>query len=162
MRRCWELTFDERLKRNLIAYNIEDCRAAGGGRQRRSPVFAVPVESSVEMKLEIVNVGSLAVGFQRTFGKFPSALPEFEKINAAAYWDYQRSKVYVRSSKAVRRSIKTSVEGRKKVPLDKEITVEDKPSACHKCGSSKVYPGKRGCKSSLTLNLRAEGSSDRL
>ncbi len=46
-----------------------------------------------------MNVASLELGFQRTFGKFPSALPEFEKINAAAYWDYQRSKVYVRTDK---------------------------------------------------------------
>jgi hypothetical protein len=51
--------------------------------------------------LETVNIGSLEVGFQRTFGKFASALPEFEKINAAAYWDYQRTKVFVRTNKTL-------------------------------------------------------------
>ena len=47
-------------------------------------------------KLETVNVGSLEVGFQRTYGKLLYAMPEFERINTAAYWDYQRSKVYIR------------------------------------------------------------------
>ena len=28
LRRCWELTRDQRLQQQLIAYNIEDCRAA--------------------------------------------------------------------------------------------------------------------------------------
>ena len=56
--------------------------------------------------LDAVNVGSLEVGFQRTFGKFDSALPEFAKINKAAYWDYQRSKVYVRTDKTIRRTIR--------------------------------------------------------
>src|SRR3954453_21281167 len=51
---------------------------------------------------------SLEVGFQRTFGKFASVLPEFEKINSAADWDYQRSKVYVRTNKTIRRSVEKS------------------------------------------------------
>ena len=29
LRRCWELTSDDELRRKLITYNIEDCRAAG-------------------------------------------------------------------------------------------------------------------------------------
>ena len=49
-----------------------------------------------------VDVGSLEVSFQRTFGKFDCALPEFKKINDAAYWDYQRSKVYARTDKTIR------------------------------------------------------------
>jgi hypothetical protein len=58
--------------------------------------------------LQSVNVGSLEVGFQRTFGKFDSFLPEFARINDAAYWDYQRSKVYARTDKAIRRIVQKS------------------------------------------------------
>ena len=54
--------------------------------------------------LNIVDVRSLEVGFQHPIGKFDGALPEFEKINAAAYWNYQRTKVYVRTSKTIRKS----------------------------------------------------------
>jgi hypothetical protein len=41
------------------------------------------VEGS-EHGLDAIDVGSLEIPFQRTFGKLQSALPEFEKINAAA------------------------------------------------------------------------------
>ena len=33
------------------------------------------------------------------FGRIAFALPEMEAINKAAYWDYQRERVYVRSGK---------------------------------------------------------------
>src|SRR5215207_11488705 len=151
LRRCWELTFDGTLKRELIAYNIEDCREAGVITEAIARICGAS-EAGRGTKLELVNVDSLAVGFQRTFGKFPSALPEFERINAAAYWDYQRSKVYVRSSKAVRQSIRTSVEGAKKLIVDRVITLEDKPAACYKCGSSKIWPLR--CKSQDIFDLR--------
>src|SRR5262249_20299204 len=46
--------------------------------------------------LDAVDVGSLEVTFRGIYGPFNSALPEFDKISDAAYWDYQRSKVYAR------------------------------------------------------------------
>ena len=100
-------------------------------------------EASGTAKLETVNVASLELGFQRTFGKFPSALPEFEKINAAAYWDYQRSKVYVRTDKTIRRSVEKAVKPLRTVPVEKEVTVDDKPASCPKCGASKVWVATR-------------------
>jgi RNase_H superfamily len=107
LRRAWELSADDRLKRELIEYNMEDCRAAakvkdtlllicGGGSER-----------------DAVDIGSLEVDFQRNYGKFDSALPEFTKINDAAYWDYQRSKVYARTNRVIRRVVQQS-QGRRK------------------------------------------------
>jgi predicted RecB family nuclease len=94
LRRCWELTRDQQLRQQLIAYNIEDCRAVELVADAIKRVCGNDEQNSAT-KFKPVNVSSLEVGFQRTFGKFSSDLPEFEKINAAAYWDYQRSKVYV-------------------------------------------------------------------
>jgi hypothetical protein len=136
IRRCWELTLDEGLRRELIAYNIEDCRATAVVAEALAHICGAS-EPGGEPRLETVNVASLEVGFQRTFGKFSSALPEFEKINAAAYWDYQRSKVYVRTNKAIRRTIEKSVSPVKKVAVDKDIVVDDKPAFCSRCGASK-------------------------
>jgi transposase IS66 family protein/RNase H-like protein len=151
LRRCWELTFDDTLKRELIAYNIEDCRAAGVVAEAIARICGTSEAGSGAVE-KLVNVDSLEVGFQRTFGKFPSVLPEFERINAAAYWDYQRSKVYVRSSKTVRKSIRTSEKAAKKLIIDREITLEDRPAACHKCGSSKIWPLRY--KSQATFDLK--------
>jgi hypothetical protein len=138
LRRCWELTSDDGLRRQLIAYNIEDSRAAAVVTKALASICGNGVT-----KLETVNIGSLEVGFQRTFGKFPSALPEFEKINAAAYWDYQRSKVYVRNNEMIRRSIEKTAKPVKKVAVEKDIIVDDKPASCPKCGSLKVWVGAR-------------------
>ncbi len=138
LRRCWELTSDDGLRRKLIAYNIEDCRAAAVVAEALAHICGNGGASGT-VKLETVNVASHELGFQRTFGKFPSALPEFEKINAAAYWDYQRSKVYVRTDKTIRRSVEKAVKPLRTVPVEKEVTVDDKPASCHKCGASKVW-----------------------
>ena len=141
LRRCWELTYDDALRRKLITYNIEDCRAAAVVAEALAHICGD--SESHAKKLETVNVGSLEVCFQRTFGKFPSALPEFEKINTAAYWDYQRSRVYIRSDKVIRRSVEKTVKSVKKVAITKEVVLDDKPASCPRCGKSKLWIAKR-------------------
>jgi predicted RecB family nuclease len=138
LRRGWELTRDDQLRRALIAYNIEDCRAAELVSDAIRVICGNDAQSGA-MRLETVNVSSLEVGFQRTFGKFPSALPEFEKINAAAYWDYQRSKVYVRTDKVVRQSVKRAAKLIKKVVVEKEVMADDRPRFCPRCSSTKIW-----------------------
>jgi hypothetical protein len=105
---------------------MEDCRAAELVADAIKRICSDEAQDG-GTKLETVNVSSLEVGFQRTFGKFPSALPEFEKINAAAYWDYQRSKVYVRTNKVIRQSLKKATKLIKKTVVEKEVTVDDRP-----------------------------------
>jgi len=75
------------------SFAADDCRAAATVADA-----LVRICGDGASRLDAVNVGSLEVGFQRTFGKFDSALPEFARINDAAYWDYQRSKVYARTT----------------------------------------------------------------
>ncbi len=138
LRRAWELGADDRHKRALIGYNMDDCRAA-----------ATVADALVRicdggnpddpLRLEAVKVSSLEVGFQRTFGKFASALPEFEKINSAAYWDYQRSKVYIRTNKEIRRTVEKYRRTSRQVLVEKEVRVGDKPDVCPKCGSEKLW-----------------------
>ena len=134
LRRAWELDADDEIKRELLGYNIADCRAAvivadaiyricGGGAS----------------SLNAVNTSSLEVGFQRTFGKLDCALPEFKKINDAAYWDYQRSKVYARTDKAVRQSVRKSRGGRQRVAVERELLVEGIPASCPRCQATKFW-----------------------
>jgi RNase H-like protein len=109
LRRAWELGANDGLKHELIEYNMDDCRAA-----EKVADALVRICGSGASGLDAVDVGSLEVGFQRTFGKFDGALPEFAKINDAAYWDYQRSKVYARTDKAIRRTVRKSENKRRK------------------------------------------------
>jgi predicted RecB family nuclease len=137
LRRHWELTGKDQLRRELLSYNIEDCRATELVADTIKCICGHDEEGLG--KFQTVNVSSLEVGFQRTFGKFATALPDFLKINAAAYWDYQRSKVYVRTDKAVRQSLSKSANPTKRVAVEKEVMVDDRPKACPRCSASKIW-----------------------
>jgi predicted RecB family nuclease len=139
LRRAWELGADDGLKRELIDYNMDDCRAAATVTDA-----LVRICDADASGLDAVDVGSLEVGFQHTFGKFDSALPEFAKINNAAYWDYQRSKVYARTDKIVRRTVQKSSEKGKTVLVEKEIAIGGIPTVCSKCGASGLQVRREG------------------
>jgi hypothetical protein len=137
----WELFRDSSLKHMLIGYNMEDCRAAELVYEALQQICARG-EETTSSKLSPVDVGSLEVGFQRTFGKFASALPDFERINKAAYWNYQRSKVYVRSKASNKPRVTNRSTGgcETTAPIDREVRIkDDKPSSCWHCGSSKIW-----------------------
>jgi predicted RecB family nuclease len=139
LRRAWELNADDRLKGELIGYNMDDCRAAAKVADALARICG-----GGACGLDAVNVGSLEVGFQRTFGKFESALPEFAKINAAAYWDYQRSKVYARTDKVIRRLVRKSQDRSKTIAVEQEVTVADLPEACPRCNATRLWTYHRG------------------
>jgi predicted RecB family nuclease len=135
-RRCWELTDDDTLKQELITYNTDDCHAAEIVTNALARLGGM--EGS-EHGLDAVHVGSLEIPFQRTFGKLQSALPEFEKINAAAYWNYQRSRVYIRTDRTVAKSTRRKRLDRATTSANEEVTIDDKPETCPKCGSAKLW-----------------------
>jgi DNA-directed RNA polymerase subunit RPC12/RpoP len=84
-----------------MGYNMDDCRAAA-----MVADALVHICGGGASAADVVDVGSLEVGFPWNFGKFDSALPEFAKINDAAYWDYQRDRVYIRSNPSLQRAAK--------------------------------------------------------
>ena len=73
--------------------------------------------------LNAINVASLEVEPQGTFGRFVGALPEFEKINNAAYWDYQHDKIFVRSNPLLKKAIKRRSRTKRRV-LPTNTTIE--------------------------------------
>jgi Transposase IS66 family/RNase_H superfamily len=134
LRRAWELGTNDGLKGELIGYNMDDCRAAA-----KVADALVRICGDRTSGLDAVDVSSLEVGFQRTFGKFDSALPEFATINNAAYWDYQRSKVYTRTDKAIRRTVRKRLGRCKNATVEKEVTVRDAPDKCPRCGATRLW-----------------------
>jgi predicted RecB family nuclease len=139
LRRAWELGADDALKRELISYNMDDCRAAATVADA-----LVRICGDGASGLDAVNVGSLEVGFQRTFGKFDSALPEFARVNDAAYWDYQRSKVYARTDKTIRRTVQKSQDRSKNVTVEKEVAIGDLTKTCPKCNAAELHMRRQG------------------
>jgi predicted RecB family nuclease len=139
LRRAWEFSADDELKRKLIGYNLDDCRAASTVANA-----LVRICAGGTCGLNAVDTGSLEVSFQRTFGKFDSILPEFEKINGAAYWDYQRSKVYARTDKTIRRTVRKSQTKSKTVLVEKDVVIGEAPKICPKCSALELQVCREG------------------
>jgi predicted RecB family nuclease len=151
LRRAWELAADDELKRKLIGYNMDDCRAAS------TVAHALLSISGGESGLDAVHVGSLEVSFQHTFGKFVGALPEFDKINSAAYWDYQRSKVFVRTDKTIRRITQKSQDGSKTLLVEKEIAIGNIPKICPECSGLELQVCREGSYTVYDLKFMRNG-----
>jgi predicted RecB family nuclease len=134
LRRAWELGADDELKFMLIRYNRDDCRAAS--------IVAdalVRICDGGARKLDAIDVASLEVESQRTFGRFVSVLPEFEKINSAAYWDYQRDKVFVRSNPALRKAINRRRRNDRRILPTNATIRSSRPRNCPSCNSTAVF-----------------------
>jgi predicted RecB family nuclease len=93
-RLSWEESEDPTFRRRLITYNCEDCEA-------------LELIATAVAKLSYTDNGVVAVeslkSLQTMWPKFSSPFSEFEQINRAARWVYQRDRVYVRTSKHIKR-----------------------------------------------------------
>ena len=134
LRRAWELRADDDLKRELIGYNMDDCRAAATVADA-----LVRLCAGGESSLNAVDVGSLDISFERTWDKFDSALPEFAKINAAAYWDYQRDRVYIRSNSHLRSAAKMRRRHSRRSPPINKTVYPASQKQCPNCDSIKLF-----------------------
>jgi hypothetical protein len=68
-----------------------------------------------------------------------AALPEFKEINKAAYWDYQRQRVYVRTNTIFKKRVQRDTKGTAQ-RLPAQSTIEySTPSVCPGCGGVDLY-----------------------
>ena len=138
----------------LLAYNADDCAATQKVAEALSAACHA-VFSGKPTTTDVVNADSLKREYPQRFGKTEFLLPQFQKINVAAYWDYQRNRVYVRSD---RRLLRLSHKALKRHPRSslrptKIIIVEEqRPASCTHCNGSMIY--KWGRLSQTVYDLR--------
>ena len=107
--------------------------------------------------LDAVDVNSLEVGFEQTWGKFDSASPEFAKINDAAYWDYQRDRMYIRSNPSLRKAAKRKHQNGHR-SLRVNTTVDpSRPCKCPACNSKRISMNGRHRRISFDLRFSEGG-----
>ncbi len=147
----WESSGDETLKQQLLRYNLEDCLAlrrvvefvrsvcAGAG------LGDVPaVASAEELQKE--------TGFR--FGKNEFFCPELDAINRCAYADYQRDRVYLRTSPAMRKSLQRKQRAdKKRLKVNQEIKCA-RPEACPKCNGTKMHVFSRRIHQKVIADLK--------
>ena len=98
-RHRWEVSRDPAVKQTLLDYNRQDCEALELVANRLVDLHRVAPADAKSSQREVVLTSDMKRESPYRFGRITFALPEMETINKAAYWDYQRERVYVRSGK---------------------------------------------------------------
>jgi hypothetical protein len=137
-RLAWESGNDDALKEKLLLYNQEDCLALRRVTEFVLSLCAGEPAGNGESRLSVAQAGDLQLPGTFRLGKSKFFCPELEQINQCAYSDYQREKVYVRTSPAVRKSLKRKTQERKRRPKVNQEVVCLPPKKCPECGSKKV------------------------
>jgi len=142
----WEATRGEEWKQKLTTYNVEDC----AGLKRVTEVLETIVNRASAAPLPPTGEpNNPPIAFLKdleklsdfhTWGKVPFVHPDYEYINNCAYFDYQRERVYVRTSKTLRKSR----AGKKKSPnrslrASQDIVIV--ASRCPACKSTDLIHG---------------------
>jgi hypothetical protein len=145
----FEQSHDPALIQKLITYNAEDCQAL---QMVAQTVWRV-LDQTQLVQGEIVDVSSLKREYPQQFGETKFLLPEFNAINDAAYWDYQRSRVYIRSDGGLSKVYRRKVVRKNQVRPNKVVHVEEpRPDRCPHCEATLIY--KFGTLSQTVYDLR--------
>jgi transposase-like protein len=91
-------------------------------------------------------------GYKRNTFSFP----ELSVINKAAYWDYQRERVYVKSNSFLKVALARSSRARKAFSPNKIIECS-RPHSCPKCGSTHFFGHGNHSRSVLDLKFMRHG-----
>ncbi|MFQ5852196.1 MAG: TM0106 family RecB-like putative nuclease [Candidatus Binatia bacterium] len=133
----WETSADPEIKTRLTDYNSQDCEALELVADYIACVCRKAYESPADP--DLVNTDKFGRDGFFKLGKVYFLLPEFEQINQASYWNYQRERILIRSGKRERRrSPKTSERKLRRPPVNKIIECR-RPTTCPKCKARKIY-----------------------
>jgi len=132
----WETSQNAFWRDKLVAYNADDCKALSLV-ARTIERLLVPdgcTEKSLGCNLEIVHAEALAKNLASKWRVFKSPLPDLEHINEAAYWNYQRDRVYVRTGVEARPILKRPQRTSRCRRKAEKTVVSKAPPSCPECG----------------------------
>jgi predicted RecB family nuclease len=145
----WESTLDAQLQQRLMTYNLEDCAAL-----RRVTEFIYAAVAAVETAPRphsgaegnppVASVQDLdRLGNDRKWRRVCFFHSDFEYINTCAYFDYQRQRVFVRTSKTLKKNLKRRHEQwNRKLRVSRRFQITS--SKCPLCGGADLSQLEKG------------------
>ena len=123
------------LRKNLIAYNTDDCDALSLVTHTLMQLLAVDIDSNDKSgaQPEIVHAESLGKNLNSKWRPFKSPIVDMERINEAAHWIYQRDRVFIRSGVVTRNLNRPEPVKRSHNKSEKTVVCKAPPS-CPECG----------------------------
>jgi predicted RecB family nuclease len=146
----WERSHNNAIKGTLISYNREDCQAlrvvtdALRSIASKTPTFGSCIGT-------VIQAEDLKREHPYGFGRNEFFFPELERINKCAYFDYQRERIYVRTSRAVKDSVRRERRRRRTARINKSISCA-LPTHCEVCLSDEVI--KHGRLSKVVYDMK--------
>jgi len=152
----WEASRDPLQKSSLVTYNGEDCKALEVVATKISELAQASPNAESSSPDDVVDTSTLKrehpFGFQRnTF-----AFPELDVINKAAYWDYQRERIYVKSDVKPKRT-STLGGGRPQIIAPNKTVECLPPRSCPKCASANFFKHAKYSRSVIDLKFMRHG-----
>jgi predicted RecB family nuclease len=140
----WELSREQCWKEKLLAYNAEDCvslrkvtefvQAVGEAALRRGEGSeATQGGPAVAWADEV-----MAPSKPHQWCRVKFAIEDFDHVNRCAWFDYQREKVFLRTSKVVRTACLRHRKRRKRAKLPVNREVEIKSDVCPYCQGNRL------------------------
>ena len=151
----WEVSRDPPLAQVLIDYNRQDCEAVEVLAKKLVDLHGTTSISEVPQQ-EIVLTSDMKREHPYGFKRNQFALPGMESINNAAYWDYQRDRVYVKSPRNSAPKRRRTATG-KNVLTPNTTTEYLRPSYCPTCNSDIVYKHVRANRTVIDLRFMQHG-----
>jgi predicted RecB family nuclease len=153
----WESSKNPELKQKLITYNAEDCEALEKVVNVVTQLCQEQTEESNSPDNNVIYTDSLKRESPYRLKKNKFLLPELEYINQSAYWDYQRDKIYIRSSQRLKQVSRKAIKKRSRpFPVNKIVECEP-PTCCPKCGSVDIHMHAKQSKTVYDLKFNPTG-----
>ncbi len=102
LRSDWEITQDQAVKQTLRTYNLDDCAALQSVFDAVVRLCGRETNEGKSDQADFVHADSLRRPHPYRWERDEYVMPDFKVINQAAYWDYQREKIYVRTSQELK------------------------------------------------------------
>jgi predicted RecB family nuclease len=137
-RHRWGASRDPALKQTLLDYNQQDCEALELVANSLVDLNRAAPADGKSSQREVILTSDMKRQSPYGFKRNEFVFPEMETINRAAYWDYQRERVYVKSRHNPTRKRRRHTTRRN--ALMPNTTIEySRPSSCPTCKSKLVY-----------------------
>ena len=130
-RHRWEASRDPAVKQTLLDYNRQDCEALELVANRLVDLHRAAPADGKSSQGEVVLTSDMKRKSPYSFKRIAFVFPEMEIINKAAYWDYQRERVYVKSRNTNRRRRRPANIDASRNAATPNTTIEySRPSSC--------------------------------
>ncbi|MGO8928130.1 MAG: TM0106 family RecB-like putative nuclease [Limisphaerales bacterium] len=140
-RDSWDKKQESAVKAKVITYNAEDCKALALMQDAISGLcMCREAQAATGKEAQVVFTDDLKHPLVNKWREFSSPLSELEFVNKAAHWDYQRDRIYVRSSKRLKRLRGTKPDGKMMWRVDKVVRGEISRQ-CPRCMGKGVKRG---------------------